>query len=117
MLPSHSENNVSTFLNSKEAAEIERLKKDDAVIGYILISPEGDEIESSSMPESSCAVFANVFDMAQGLGEELGEYEAQPLTILESATTEIFCINFASARAVILRRKAGKHTGGLRSVD
>lgn len=108
--------NISAFLNSRETAEINRLKQDDAVIGYVLMSPDGEELESSGLPDGASAVFANVFDMANDLGEELGEADVQPLTILESDTAEIFCINFSSARAVVMRRKPLKG-GGLRSVD
>ena len=65
--------NVGRYLTSEEAVELARIQADNSVIGYALMTMDGDEIESSGAWKSMLApVFANVFDMADQLGTEFG---------------------------------------------
>ena len=108
---------VGRYLTSEEAVELARIQKDNSVIGYALLTMEGDEIESSGAWSSMVApVFANVFDVADKLGEELGEEEPCPVLFMESPDFEIAGIMMASAKAVIIKRKVKRSGEGLRSV-
>lgn len=116
MLVDESDKNVSAFLTSKEISEISKLRQDSAVIGYVLVSPDGEQIEANGVPDNAAAVFANIFDMSASIGAEFGEDSEGALIILESKAVEVICIGLSSAKAVIFRRTASKSGGGLRSV-
>ena len=109
--------NVGRYLTSEEAVELARIQADNSVIGYALMTMDGDEIESSGAWKSMLApVFANVFDLADQLGTEFGEEEDCPVIFAESPDFEVAGIVLTSAKAVILKRKQKKTGEGLRSV-
>ena len=108
---------LGRYLTSEEAVELARIQKDNSVIGYALLTLDGQEIEASGAWSSMLGpVFANVFDVADKLGEEFGEEEPCPIAYMESPDFEIAGIMMASAKAVIIKRKAKRTGEGLRSV-
>ena len=108
---------VGRYLTSEEAVELARIQKDNSVIGYALLTMDGDEIESSGAWSSLLApVFANIFDVADNLGEEFGEEEPCPILFMESPDFEVAGIMMASAKAVIIKRRPKRTGEGLRSV-
>ncbi len=109
---------LGRFLTSEEAVELARIQKDSSVIGYALLSFDGEEIESSGAWSSMLApVFANVFALADRLGDELGETDGSPMMFAESAEFEVAGIMLTQARAVVIKRKHKSAAGGLRSVS
>ena len=111
-------NDVGRYLTSEEAVELARIQKDNSVIGYALLTLDGDEIESSGAWSSMLGpVFANVFDVADKMGEEFGEDDDCPIVFMESPDFEIAGIMMASAKAVIIKRKSKRTGEGLRSVS
>lgn len=108
---------VGRHLTSQETVELARIQKDDSVIGYALLTLDGEEIESSGAWRSMLApVFANVFDLADKIGEEFGEEDTCPMTFMESPDFEVAGLLLTSAKAVIIKRKQKKTGEGLRSV-
>lgn len=111
------QHNVGRYLTSQETIELARIQKDNSVIGYALLTHDGAEIESSGAWSTMLApVFANVFMLADKIGDELGEMEPFPLAFMESPDFEIAGIMLTSARAVIIKRKQKNPAGSLRSV-
>ena len=87
------------------------------MIGYAVIGLDGIEIESSGIWASMIApVFSNMFDLSDRIGGELGEQDTCPILFLESPDFEVAGLLLTSARAVIIKRKQKRVSGGLRSV-
>lgn len=108
---------VRQFLTPQESAELLRVRQDSSVIGFTLISFDGIEIESSgAFREMSGAIFANIFDIADQIGEEFGSVDTCPMLFMESADLEVAGITMSSSRAVIIKRKQKRTVEGLRSV-
>ncbi len=111
-------NSTARFLTPEETIEMARIQKDDAVIGYALLSLDGEEIESSGAWKSKLApVFANVFDLVANFGEEFGERQTCPMVLLDGKEHEVAGVLLSSARAVFLRRKVQKATDALQIVS
>lgn len=105
------------YLTSEETIELARVQQDPSVIGFALLTLDGDEIQSGGQWSSMLGpVFGNVTDLADNVGEEFGETEACPMTILESPDFEVACVLLSSARAIIIKRKTKRKSEGLRSV-
>ena len=116
MVPNEKNQSVSSFLTPQELAEFAKLRRDPDVTGYALIGFDGEEIDSSGVWDTTVPVFANIFDLADGLGGEFGEERSASMVILESGALEVVGLTLSSAKAVIVRRKAAKPREGLRSV-
>lgn len=111
-------NSAARFLTSEETIEMARIQKDESVIGYALLSLDGEEIESSGAWKSKLApVFANVFDLVANFGEEFGERRTCPMVLLDGKDHEVAGVLLSSARAVFLRRKEPRTTDVLRPVS
>lgn len=109
---------IAQFLTQSESAELRRIKEDPTVVGFTLIAQDGTELESSgAFQESSAAVFANIFDVADRMGEEFGVDDICPAIFLEGQELEVAGISMSSARAIIIKRKPARNTGDLRSVN
>ncbi|MEM7422631.1 MAG: hypothetical protein AAF334_02855 [Pseudomonadota bacterium] len=108
---------IARFLTTQETIEMARIQKNPDVIAYALIGFDGTEIEASGAWSSLIApVFANAFDLADKMGEEVGESEPCPVLFLESPDFEIAGITLSSARAVVIKRRPRRVREGLRSV-
>lgn len=111
-------NAVARFLTPEETIEMARIQKDNSVIGYALLSLDGEEIESSGEWKSVLApVFANIFDLARNFGEEFGELDGCPMVLLDSGEYEVAGVALSASRAVFLRRKDKRSADVLRSVS
>lgn len=111
------DHNVMQFLTAAESSELASIKQDPAVIGYALLSMDGREIDASgAFRETSAAIFANIFDVADRMGEEFGVDDACPTLFIEGPDLEIAGIAMSSARAVFIKRKAPRVTGDLSNV-
>lgn len=109
---------ASRYLTSEETVELARIQQDDSVIGYALLTLEGEEIQAGGAWLSMAGpVFGNVTDLADQLGEELGEADICPIAMLESPEFEVACVLLSSARAIIIKRKPRRKAEGLRSVS
>ena len=79
---------------------------------------DGEELESSGSWAGMIApVFANAFDLADRIGDEVGEQDNHPMMHLESPDFEVAAVTLTSARAVIIKRKHKNPREGLRSVS
>ena len=108
----------STYLTSRETVELARIQQDPSVIGYALLTLDGDEIESGGAWSSMLGpVFANVFDLADQIGETFGEEDICPIAFMESPDFEVAGLLLTSAKAIILKRKQKRKAEGLRSVS
>lgn len=109
---------VERYLTSEETIELARIQQDPSVMGYALLTIEGEEIQSGGSWKSMLGpVFANVMDLADKAGEEFGETDPCPMAILESTDFEVACVLLSSARAIIIKRKPRRKAEGLRSVS
>lgn len=108
---------ASRYLTSEETVELARIQQDDSVIGYALLTLDGEEIQSGGAWMSMLGpVFGNVTDLADQIGEDLGEDDICPMALIESPEFEVACVLLSSARAVIIKRKPRRKAEGLRSV-
>ncbi|MEM7057003.1 MAG: hypothetical protein AAF557_05395 [Pseudomonadota bacterium] len=111
-------NSTARFLTPEETIEMARIQKDDSVIGYALLSMDGEEIESSGAWKSVLGpVFANIFDLVENFGEEFGERQKCPMVLLDGKEFEIAGVLLSSARAIFLRRKEKGPNNVLRRVS
>ena len=109
---------VERYLTSEETVELARIQQDTSVMGYSLLTLEGEEIQSGGAWKAMLGpVFANVMDLADKAGEEFGEADPCPMAILESPDFEVACVLLSSARAIIIKRKPRRKAEGLRSVS
>ncbi|MEM1299292.1 MAG: hypothetical protein AAGH68_08410 [Pseudomonadota bacterium] len=107
----------SRYLTSAETVELARIQQDNSVIGYALLTLDGDEIQSGGAWSSMLGpVFGNITDIADQLGEDLGEDDICPMAIFESPDFEVACLLLSSARVIIIKRKPRRKAEGLRSV-
>ncbi|MEL6478489.1 MAG: roadblock/LC7 domain-containing protein [Pseudomonadota bacterium] len=110
--------NVSRFLTSEETVELARLQQDNSVLGYCLLSMEGEEITSTGLWHDLIApIFANVVDLADRVGEEFGEQESCSRLTIENKTFEVTSVTLSACRAIVVKRKQPRKTEGLRSVS
>ncbi|MEM9062410.1 MAG: roadblock/LC7 domain-containing protein [Pseudomonadota bacterium] len=109
---------VGRHLTSAETVELARIQRDPSVIGYAVLDLDGNQIEASGAWASQIApVFANVFDLADRMGDHFGEEERSPVLFFESPDFEVAGLLLTSARAVIIKRKPRRVAEGLRSVS
>lgn len=108
---------VGRFLTSEEAIELARIQKDNSVVGYALLTFDGEPIEASGAWSTMLGpVFANIFDMADRMGIEFGEEEGCQMLFTESPDFEIAGIQLSRSRAIVIKRKIKRSGEGLRSV-
>lgn len=108
---------VSQFLTPKELTEIDRIRNDNMVIGFVLLGLDGTEIESSgNFGDLAAPIFANILELVDRIGGEFGEIETSPMTFIESPDLVVIGAAMSSAKIVIFRRKQKTISGGLRSV-
>ncbi len=104
-------------LTSDETIELAQIQKDPAVVGYALLTLDGDEIEASGAWRSMIApVFANIFMAVDRIGKELGDEEPCPTLFADSPDFEVAGIRLSNARVLIVKRKNRRSGEGLRSV-
>lgn len=109
---------AARYLTTQETIELARIQKDPNVIGYALLTLDGEELEASGNWSSMIApVFANAFDLADRIGDEIGEQDVHPMLFVESPDFEVSAVTMTSARAVIIKRKLKNLREGLRSVS
>jgi len=97
---------IEALLSEPEAAEIMKIRREEGVVGYALIDPDGRQLASDSLESDVLGpIFANAFDIASAIGSELGEASACPAMFLESASYEIAAIQLSTCSAVIVREK------------
>lgn len=107
------------FLTAEETTELARIQRDPSVVGYAVLTPQGEEIEAGGIwRETIAPIFANVFDLANKIGEEFGESEPFEVLVMESGEYEVAGLSLSRARAVIVKQngRASVAPGGLRSV-
>jgi hypothetical protein len=108
---------VGRFLTSEEAVELARIQKDNSVIGYAVLTFDGEPIESSGAWSTMLGpVFANIFDISDRMGQEFGEEDGCQMLFTESPDFEIAGIQLSRARAIVIKRKVKRTGEGLRSV-
>ncbi|MEM7507390.1 MAG: hypothetical protein AAF415_11650 [Pseudomonadota bacterium] len=108
---------IGRFLTSQETVELARLQQDNSVVGYSLLGMDGEELQGSGhWTDMIAPVFANVADLANKLGEELGETEACARISFDNREYQVFSVILSACRAVIVKRKQASVTEGLRSV-
>ncbi len=113
----HVPQNTGRYLTSEETVELARIQQDDSVIGYALLTLDGDEIETGGAWRSMLGpVFSNIVDLADRIGEDFGEDDLCPLTFMESPDFEVAGLLLSSARVIIIKRKPKRKAEGLRSV-
>lgn len=109
---------VGRHLTSVETVELARIQRDPSVIGYAVVDLHGNQIEAGGAWSAQLApVFANIFEMSEKLGAELGEDNASPVLCFESPDFEIAGVRLTSCAAIIIKRKPRRIAEGLRSVS
>jgi len=109
---------LSDFLTPEETTELAKIQRDPLVVGYAVLTHQGEEIEAGGIWRGLIApIFANVFDLANKIGAELGEDQPIEILVMESGEYEVAGLSLLRARAIIVKQKGGAAaTGGLRSV-
>lgn len=108
---------AARYLTSEETVELARIQQDSSVIGYAILTLEGDEIEAGGAWSSMLGpVFSNIIDLADRIGEEFGEDDICPIALMESPDFEVAGVLLSSARVIIIKRKSRRKPEGLRSV-
>jgi hypothetical protein len=97
-----------------EQEEISKIKSDPSVVGYAVVTKRGDELESQGLWEDTAPVLANLLDIADQIGDDLGEDRGCRILVSDSADFELTSTFMDNAHAISLRRKARSAVGGLR---
>lgn len=98
-------------LTPEELAEFETLSNDPSVISITLFGPDGEAILNQDIEDMASVVYANVFDMAERMGTELGQNAHRSITF-ESGDLEINCFRWSETRLVLYRIKGNRKFGG-----
>lgn len=104
-------------LASWEFEEITKIKSDPSVIGYAIVTKRGDELESKDLWEDTAPILANLLDVADQIGGELGEDRGCRILVSDSSEYELTSMFMENAHAIYLRRKARSAVGGLRDAS
>jgi len=97
-------------LTETELAEVKALHSHPSTVGYIVFDADAEVIYSENVDDMSAPVFANVFDMCEGLGESLGQ-TGHRSTVFESKSMEITCRRFEDVRVVVVQGKGVRKAG------
>jgi hypothetical protein len=112
---------LADYLTAEETTELAKIQRDPLVVGYAVLTHQGEEIEAGGIWRNEISpIFANVFDIANKIGAELGEDAPIEILVMESGEYEVAGLSLLRARAVIVKQKGGapaSATGGLRSVS
>ena len=112
---------LADYLTAEETTELAKIQRDPLVVGYAVLTLQGEEIEAGGIWRSLISpIFANVFDIANKIGAELGEEGAIEILVMESGEYEVAGLSLQRARAVVVKKKASapvSTAGGLRSVS
>ncbi len=112
---------LTDYLTAEETTELAKIQRDPLVVGYAVLTPQGEEIEAGGIWRNLISpIFANVFDIANKIGAELGEDTPIEILVMESGEYEVAGLSLLRARAVIVKQKGGATAtvgGGLRSVS
>lgn len=107
---------VTALLTAAEQAEMAKLKQEPMIVGHAVFTKEGEEIEAEGVWDETAPIFANVFDLADRIGKELGEERDCRVVVADNPEFELSAIALTAAHAVVLKRKSRTSVGGLRSV-
>ena len=98
-------------LTDAEATEMQSLIGHPSTLGHILFDEDAEILTMDAVDEMSAPVFANVFDLCETLGGELGE-SIHTATTFETRGMEISCLRWNVTRLVVFRSKGSKKIGG-----
>ncbi len=102
---------IKQALTPEEMDEFEVLSKDPSVISITLFGPDGEAILNQDIEDMASVVYANVFDMAERMGTELGQSAHRSITF-ESGDLEINCFRWSQSCLVLYRIKGNRKFGG-----
>ena len=106
------------YLSAEETVEIARIQSDESIIGYAILKPNGEEIDSGGAWKDMLApIFANIFYLADRLGGDFGESENCPMLMMEGPDFEVAGCMLSSARVVFIRQKRKQARDVLRLVS
>lgn len=98
---------IGDFVDDKELAEIKGLVESEAVIGYSLINDAGEAVELEGVSETAIAVFTNIFEHTQKIGEELGETAPRPSIMFSGRQMEVIARPMKNVSALVVKEKGG----------
>jgi hypothetical protein len=104
-------------LSAWEQEKISKTKTDPNIIGYSVVTKRGDELESKGLWEDTAPIMANLLDIADQLGEELGEERGCRILVSESNDFELSSSCMENAHIISLKRKGRSAIGGLANED
>ncbi|MEM1277037.1 MAG: hypothetical protein AAGH74_10975 [Pseudomonadota bacterium] len=105
------------LLTPEETTELARIQRDPLVVGYMMLTHDGEEIEvSGDWRETGAPIFANAFDLVDRVGSEFGEDTACPIFQIEGPVYDVTGFMLSATRIVIVSRKQKGITRELRSV-
>ncbi len=110
------ESKVAGFLTAAEREELAKLSMDSRITGHAVFNGDGEELAGEGLFEETVPVFANLFDIADKIGEELGEESHCRVIVADSQTDELSGIALMAVNAIFRRRKHRATEEGLRSV-
>ncbi|MFC4701080.1 hypothetical protein ACFO4O_12980 [Glaciecola siphonariae] len=102
-------------LAASEQAEIAKIKADPTTVGYAVVTKRGDELESQDLWEDTAPIMSNLSDIADQIGENLGEESPCRLIVSESVDFELTSVFMESAHVIALKRKTRSAIGGTRN--
>lgn len=98
---------ISNLVDASEMTELKDLVDDDRVIGYSVIDDAGEAIDSEGVSETAIAVFTNIFEHTEKIGEELGETSPRPTIMFTGREMEVTALPLKGASALVVKEKGG----------
>lgn len=94
----------ASYLTEEELAQMNVLLAFPNTSGFIMFDKNAEVIASDNIAEISAAVFANIFDAAWVLGEQMGQTDHRSITF-ENKQQEIVCHRWSQTNIVFVRSK------------
>jgi len=110
-MDSETNQSYDNLLLLEEQAEIEKIRKSASNVGYVVFTKDGEEKEFSNMWDQTTPIFANLFDIADRIAEEIGEESGCRVLATENRNIEITAVAMESVNTVVVKNKSPKRIG------
>lgn len=98
---------LEDHVEDAEMSELKDLVDQDNVVGYSVINDAGEAIDFEGVSETAIAVFTNIFEHTEKIGEELGESSTRPSIMFSGRDMELVALPLKSASALVVKEKGG----------
>jgi len=97
---------INAVLTPSEGKEFASVIEDDAVQGWSVFDANGAAVASNGISQTVMAVCSNILDMANFVGDELGESNPRPALSFAKRNVEMFTLPLEMANVLVVKDKS-----------